>query len=81
MTMPKEKTELKSEERSKDVIHIVHRLDDVAEEKLCPAKLNLGLMRMSRGRCWSLLVLRAYWLIIVLLVIYRELDLAGAFSR
>ena len=77
MTKPKEKTEVKAAERPKDVIHIVHPLDDVAEEKLCPAKLNLGLMRMSRGRRWSLDVRRAYFLIRDLVDIYRGLDIAG----
>ena len=61
--------------------HVIHPLDDVPEEKLCPTNLNLGLMHMSGARWWSLLTLRVYLIVIVLLVTYRGLDLAGVFSH
>jgi hypothetical protein len=63
------------------LFHVVHPLDDVPEEKLCPARLNMGLMHMSGSRRWSLLALRAYLIVIVLLVSYRGLDLAGVFAH
>lgn len=63
------------------LFHVVHPLDDVLEEKLCPTKLKLGLMRMSGGRWWSLLTLRVYLVVIILLVTYRGLNLAGVFSH
>lgn len=61
--------------------HVIHPLDDVPEEKLCPTRLKLGRMRMSGGRWWSLLTLRVYLIVIMLLVLYRGLDLAGVFSH
>jgi len=38
-------------------------------------------MHMSGSRRWSLIVLRAYLIVMLLLVFYRGLDLAGVFQH
>lgn len=59
------------------LLRVIHPLDDTLEEKrFIPA--NAGHMHMSRTVRWSLGVLRAYLLLITILVIVRVVQLAGA---
>jgi hypothetical protein len=60
-------------------VFVVHPLDDVAEEKL--DTIRLGAMPMTRAVKYSLFALRAYLVLMVVLVFYHVLDLAGVFSR
>jgi hypothetical protein len=57
------------------VFYIVHPLDDVAEEKRDPA--GLGRIQMTRTVRWSLIALRSYLVLMMLLVGYQFLNLAG----
>ena len=58
---------------------VVHPLDDVREEKVNTE--NLAPMAMTASVRISLLSLRAYLLLMMLLVFYHVLDLAGLFTR
>jgi hypothetical protein len=57
---------------------VVHPLDDVPEEKVDTEAL--GPMPMTRSVKWSLVSLRAYLLLMIALVFYRVLALAGLFG-
>jgi hypothetical protein len=59
------------------VFLVVHPLDDIPEEKLHTK--HLGPMRMTGAVKWSLLALRAYLLLMMGLVLYHVLTLAGLF--
>jgi len=56
---------------------IVHPLDDLPEEKVDTE--NLGRMAMTGAVKWSLLSLRAYLVVMTVLVLYRVLQLARVF--
>ena len=58
---------------------VVHPLDDVTEEKVDTE--NLGPMAMTASVRISLLSLRAYLVLMMLLVLYHVLDLAGLFGH
>ena len=58
---------------------VVHPLDDRPEEKVDTG--NLGPMRMTPSVRISLLSLRAYLVLMMVLVFYHVLDLAGLFAR
>ena len=58
---------------------VVHPLDDVREEKVDTE--NLGPMAMTASVRISLLSLRAYLVLMMLLVLYHVLDLAGLFGH
>jgi hypothetical protein len=58
---------------------VVHPLDDVPEEKVDTE--TLGPMAMTNSVKLSLLALRSYLVIMVLLVLYHVFDLAGLFSH
>ena len=58
---------------------VVHPLDDVEEQKI--ETRHLGPMRMTPAVCLSLLALRGYLVLMMLLVLYHVLDLAGRFSK
>ena len=58
---------------------VVHPLDDVPEEKVDTE--NLGPMAMTASVRISLLSLRAYLVLMMLLVLYHVLDLAGLFGH
>ena len=68
-------------ERNELVNHfvVVHPLDDVREEKVDTE--NLGPMAMTASVRISLLSLRAYLVLMMLLVFYHVLDLAGLFGH
>jgi len=58
---------------------VVHPLDDVPEEKVDTD--NLGPMAMTLSVRISLLSLRGYLVLMMILVFYHVLDLAGLFSH
>jgi hypothetical protein len=58
---------------------VIHPLDDVPEVKVDTE--NLGPMAMTASVRISLLSLRAYLVLMVLLVFYHVLDLAGLFGH
>jgi hypothetical protein len=58
---------------------VVHPLDDRAEEKMDTSKL--GPMPMTASVKASLMVLRGYLILMMLLVLYHVMDLAGAFAK
>jgi hypothetical protein len=58
---------------------VVHPLNDAPEEKVDTAAL--GPIQMTRSVRWSLFALRGYLVLMVLLVIYHVVDLAGFFGQ
>ena len=58
---------------------VVHPLNDVPEEKIDTS--NLGPMAMTTSVKLSLLSLRAYLVLMMGLVLYHVLDLAGLFGH
>ena len=58
---------------------VIHPLDDVREEKVDTE--SLGPMAMTWSVRISLLSLRAYLVLMMLLVFYHVLDLAGLFGH
>jgi hypothetical protein len=58
---------------------VIHPLDDVQEQKI--ETKHLGPMKMTPAVRISLLVLRGYLVLMMLLVLYHVLDLAGAFGK
>lgn len=58
---------------------VIHPLDDVKEEKIDTE--NLGPMKMTASVRISLLSLRAYLVLMMILVLYHVLDLAGLFGH
>jgi hypothetical protein len=58
---------------------VVHPLDDIPEEKVDTA--GLGPMRMTRSVRLSLFSLRAYLVLMMILVAYHVLALAGLFGN
>jgi hypothetical protein len=57
---------------------VVHPLDDVPEQKVNSS--GLGTMPMTVSVKLSLMALRGYLILMMLLVLYHVLDLAGAFG-
>ena len=57
---------------------VVHPLDDIPERKVDTE--GLGPMAMTRSVRWSLLSLRAYLILMMLLVLYHVLGMAGLFA-
>jgi hypothetical protein len=55
---------------------VVHPLDDIAEEKVDAS--GLGTMPMTTSVKVSLMALRGYLILMMLLVLYHVIDLAGA---
>lgn len=58
---------------------VVHPLDDAPEEKVNTTAL--GSMPMTASVKLSLMALRGYLILMMLLVLYHVIDLAGAFGR
>jgi hypothetical protein len=58
---------------------VIHPLDDLQEQKI--ETEHLGPMRMTPAVRISLLALRGYLTLMMLLVLYHVLDLAGAFGK
>lgn len=57
---------------------VVHPLDDVPEQKVDTS--TLGAMPMTASVRVSLMALRGYLVLMMLLVLYHVMDLAGAFG-
>lgn len=57
---------------------VIHPLDDTPEEKVDTE--SLGPMPMTRTVKWSLLSLRGYLMVMLMLVIFHVLQLAGLFA-
>jgi hypothetical protein len=66
------------EERTNHFV-VVHPLDDVPEEKVDTE--SLGPMEMTASVRVSLMSLRAYLVLMMLLVLYHVMDLAGVLGR
>jgi hypothetical protein len=64
---------------AEDKFLVVHPLDDVREEKVDTA--SLGRMSMTVSAKISLMALRGYLVLMMLLVLYHVIDLSGALSR
>jgi hypothetical protein len=62
-----------------DGFRVVHSLDDIAEQK-CSSE-GLGKIRMTRAVRVSLGVLRAYLILMTLMLSYHVLDLSGLLHR
>lgn len=58
---------------------VIHPLDDKPETKVDTA--NLGPMPMTASVKYSLFALRGYLVLMMLLVLYHVLDLAGLFGH
>jgi hypothetical protein len=58
---------------------VIHPLDDVAEQK-CSSE-GLGKIKMTRAVRASLGVLRAYLILVTLMLGYHVLDLAGVLPK
>jgi hypothetical protein len=58
---------------------VVHPLDDAPEQKVNTS--GLGAMPMTTSVKLSLMALRGYLIMMMLLVLYHVLDLAGTFGR
>ena len=58
---------------------VVHPLDDRPEQKVDTSEL--GPMPMTVSVRLSLLALRGYLILMMMLVLYHVMDLAGAFAR
>ena len=62
-----------------DFFYVVHPLDDLPEEKV--KSDHLPPLRMTRTVRWSLFTLRAYLIIMMLLLVYHVVDLARQLWR
>jgi hypothetical protein len=62
-----------------DEFRVVHPLDDIAEQKC--SSIGLGKIPMTRAVRISLGVLRAYLIVMTLMLGYHVLDLAGVLHR
>lgn len=58
---------------------VVHPLDDIPEEKVDTS--TLGPMPLTASVKVSLMALRGYLLLMMLLVLYHVMDLAGVFGQ
>lgn len=58
---------------------VIHPLDDVQEQKV--ETKHLGPMKMTPAVRISLLALRGYLVLMMFLVLYHVLDLAGVFGK
>lgn len=58
----------------KSEFHVIHPLDDVLEKKRTGE--GLGHIKMSRGVRWSLIILRGYLILMLILTFYHVLQLA-----
>jgi hypothetical protein len=58
---------------------VVHPLDDVEEQKVDTS--TMGPMLMTTSVKLSLIALRGYLALMVLLVVYHVMDLAGVFGK
>lgn len=62
-----------------EALLVIHPLDDVAEEKCNPDLLPK--LHLTLGGKIALIALRSYLIVMLLLVLYRVVDLAGVFGH
>jgi hypothetical protein len=62
-----------------DHFFVVHPLDDIAEQQVDTS--TLGRMPMTTSVRLSLMALRGYLILMMLLVFYQVMDLGGAFGQ
>lgn len=62
-----------------DGFRVIHPLDDAPEQKCSGA--GLGKMRMTRAVRVSLGILRAYLIVMTLMLVYHVLDLSGFLQK
>lgn len=62
-----------------DHLVVVHPLDDAPEQKVDTEAM--GPMPLTRTVKASLMVLRGYLILMILLVLYHVIDLAGVFGK
>lgn len=70
---------MKETEHKREVFELVHPLDDQPEEKRDPK--NLGPMRMTASVRISLIALRTYLILMMMLVLYSVLNQVGMFGH
>ena len=58
---------------------VIHPLDDVPEQKC--STVGLGKIRMTRAACLSLGILRAYLILMTLMLGYHVIDLSGLLHK
>lgn len=70
---------IKKTEQVQEWFELVHPLDDSPEEKHDP--MRLGPMHMTTSVRFSLMTLRAYLILMMLLVLYSVLHQSGIFGH
>jgi len=73
-------TKWKSQEDSINSYQVIHPLDDIPEEKRAPLD-SIGQISMTPMVRFSLMALRGYLLLMILLVLYRVMTLAGVLGH
>ena len=69
----------KFDEKNPKEFLVVHPLDDVQEKKMDPS--GLGPMKMTPAVRFSLITLRTYLILMMLLALYHFMDLANVFGH
>jgi len=77
-TNPVHMTNTDGEEQARPFV-VIHPLDDAAETKVRTS--GMGPMRMTLSVKISLMALRGYLLLMMMLLLYHILDLAGLFGH
>ena len=68
-----------AEQDTNEVFYVVHPLDDAPEIKHTGE--GLGPIQMTKTVRYSLIALRGYLILVMLLALYRMLTLAGCFGH
>ena len=66
-------------EKQNEEFYVIHPLFDEPEAK-CDGK-KLGLMKLSKGSRLALFILRAYTLLMIVLLLYHIIDLSMHFKK
>jgi len=73
-TLSQQLTDPLKNDPNDDFFYVVHPLDDLPEEKV--KSDHLPPLKMTRSVRWSLFTLRAYLIVMMLLLAYHVVDLA-----
>ena len=73
-TLSQQLTDPLKNEPNDDFFYVVHPLDDLREEKV--KSDHLPPLKMTRSVRWSLFTLRAYLIVMMMLLVYHVVDLA-----
>jgi hypothetical protein len=73
-TLSQQLTDPLKNDANGDFFYVVHPLDDLPEEKV--KSDHLPPLKMTRSVRWSLFTLRAYLIVMMLLLVYHVVDLA-----